>query len=174
MKQFYLEKLTWLMGFVLLTCPLCKAETKVPVLIFSGNGEADYRIELAKLNRITFGENSMVVSFSKDDTEQSIELLYSLYHHLEIGEENASSGIESVNMDADNHIFVNSKVRLLQLQSNPDSEYIVGVFDTKGHLLLSTSLCGGDSVSLEDLASGIYIAVVTDGETKFNLKFILD
>lgn len=84
-----MARLAWLMSFVLLSCLFCKAETKVPCLIFSGNAEKEHCIDLSSLNRITFGDNSMVISSSKDESKKSVELLYSLYHHLEIGDEMA-------------------------------------------------------------------------------------
>lgn len=74
------------MSFALLTCLVSKADQKVPCFIFSGNAEKEHSIDLSKFNRITFGKNSMVISSSKDDNEQPIELSYSLYHHLKIGD----------------------------------------------------------------------------------------
>lgn len=162
------------MSFVLLGGLVCKAETKVPCLIFSGNAGTEHSVDLSRLNRITFGDNSMVISSSKDDTQQSVELLYSLYHHLEIGDTTPTSGIETEVMDSETRIYVDAKAKLLHLQSASDAEFSVGIFNLNGILLLTSELCNGDAVTLEVLTPGVYIAVASDGQTRLNLKFILN
>lgn len=165
------------MSFVLLSCLICKAETKVPCLIFSGNAETEHSIDLAKLNRITFGDNSMVISSSKDDARQSVKLLYSLYHHIEIGDAvptDSESQIEPINDDTDSRIYVDAHAKLLFLESASDIKFSIGVFNISGRLLLTSELNNGDAVTLEALSPGVYIAVATDGKTKLTLKFILN
>ena len=177
MKPFHLTKLTWLMSFVLLSCLVSKAETKVPCLIFSGNAETEHSIDLASLNRITFGDNSMVISSSKDDVRESVELLYSLYHHIEIGDAaptDSESQIEPVSDDAAPRIYVDAPAKLLFLESGSDVKFSIGVFNISGRLLLTSELNNGDAVTLEALSPGVYIAVATDGKTKLTLKFILN
>ena len=78
--------LAWLLSVVLLSSLISEAETKVPCLIFSGNAEKEHCIDLASLNKITFGDNSMVISPSKSNGEKTLELQYALYHHLEFGD----------------------------------------------------------------------------------------
>lgn len=177
MKLFTSVKLTWLVSIGLLPCLVCKAETKVPCLIFSGNAETEHSIDLAKLNRITFGNNSMIISSSKDDASQSVELLYSLYHHLEIGDAiptDLESGIESVDTDSDSRIYVDAQAKLLYLQSASSAKFSIGIFNISGHLLMTAELNDGDAVTLEALTPGMYIALASDGKTKLSLKFILN
>lgn len=165
------------MSFALFSCPVCKTETKVPCLIFSGNAEKEHSIDLDKLNRITFGDNSMVISSSKDSAEKSVELLYSLYHHLEIGDAtqtDVSTGINVANANSNSRIYVDAKAKRLYLQSSNDAIFTVGVFDINGRLLLTYEISNGDTVGLETLVPGIYIAVATDGMNNLNLKFILN
>ena len=165
------------MSFVLLSCLFCKAETKVPCLIFSGNAEKEHCIDLSSLNRITFGDNSMVISSSKDASKESVELLYSLYHHLEIRDENPTDNGASVNVISENstsRIYVDAKSKLLYLRSTDDTTFHLGVFNVSGNLLLTSDLSNGDAVTLEALSSGVYIAIASDGKTKLNLKFILN
>ena len=171
-----MARLAWLMSFVLLSCLFCKAETKVPCLIFSGNAEKEHCIDLSSLNRITFGDNSMVISSSKDESKKSVELLYSLYHHLEIGDEiptDIGASIDIISDDSTSRIFVDAKSKLLYLQS-PDPTFHLGVFNVSGNLMLTSDLSNGDAVTLEALSPGVYIAVASDGKTKLNLKFILN
>lgn len=169
--------LIWQMSFVLLSSLVCKAETKVPCLIFSGNAEKEHRIDLATLNRITFANNSMIISSSKDASEESVELLYSLYHHLEIRDENPTdigASIEAISDDSNSRIYFNAQTRLLYLQTTSNAIFHVGVFNVRGNLLLTSELCDGDAVTLKALSSGIYLAIVSDGKNKLNLKFILN
>lgn len=172
-----MARLAWLMSFVPLSCLFCKAETKVPCLIFSGNAEKEYCIDLSSLNRITFGYNSMVISSSKDASKESLELLYSLYHHLEIGDETPTdigASVDVISEDSISRIYVDAKSKLLYLQSKDDTTFHIGVFNISGNLMLTSDLSNGDAVTLESLSSGVYIAVASDGKTKLNLKFILN
>lgn len=164
------------MSFVFLSSLFCEAETKVPCLIFSGNTGDELCIDLATLNRITFGDNSMIVSSSKDSNSKSIELLYSLYHHLEIGDGTPSDFGTSVNVildDPDSRIYLDAQSKLLYLQTTSDSEFQIGIFNVRGDLILTSELSNGDALMLESLSSGVYVAVATDGKTKISLKFIL-
>ena len=178
MKQFNTARLAWLMSFVLLTYLFCKAETKVPCLIFSGNAEKEHCIDFSSLNRITFGDNSMVISSSKDSSKKSVELLYSLYHHLEIGDETPTDIVTSVDDvisdDSTSRIYVDANSKLLYLQTTSDAKFHVGIFNVNGNLLLTSELNSGDAVTLDGLTPGVYIAVASDGKTKLNLKFILN
>ncbi len=172
-----MARLAWMMSFVLLSGLFCKAETKVPCLIFSGNAEKEHCIDLSSLNRITFSDNSMVISSSKDASKKSVELLYSLYHHLEIGDETPTdigASVDIISDDSTSRIYVDAKSKLLYLQSADNTKFQLGVFNVSGNLLLTSELSNGDAVTLEALSSGVYIAVASDGKTKLNLKFILN
>lgn len=165
------------MGFALLSCIVCKAETKVPCLIFSGNAEKEHCIDLSLRNRITFGDNSMVISSSKDASKESVELLYTLYHHLEIGDEipnDNEDSIGEISYDVTSQISVDVQSKLLYLSTTSDSKFQVGVFDISGKLLLISELFNGDAITLEALSTGVYIAVASDGKTRLTKKFILN
>ncbi|MDE5976459.1 MAG: T9SS type A sorting domain-containing protein [Muribaculaceae bacterium] len=177
MKQFNLLRLSWLMNLALLSSLFCKADTKVPCFIFSGNAETEHSIDLAKLNRITFGDNSMIISSSKDESNESVELLYSLYHHLEIGDGKPSgsiSGTETIDNHSDTRLQIDGISKLLYLQSASDLMFSIGIFDINGKLLQTCELKNGDAMTLEFLSPGIYVALATDGKIKLNLKFILN
>lgn len=165
----------WLSGFVLLSGLVCKAETKVPCLIFSGNAEKNHLTDLAKLNRITFGDNSMVISSSTDENQQPVELLYTMYNNIVIGEEfpdNIATGIEAIDTDSGARIYVEAQSELLYLESSSNEQFTVGIFSISGTLLLTSELRSGDAVSFDVLSPGVYIAVATNGEMFLTLKFI--
>lgn len=150
------------------------AENEVPCLVMSGHAQGERRIDLSKLNRITFGPESMTVS-SKDNPQETQELLYSLYHHIEI--RNATPDIEtgvvltpaaegySMRYLADSHS--------LKIDAPEDTMFKTGIFDVAGTLILTAEVRGGEVVSLGSLSSGTYIAVATDGVTALNLKFMV-
>lgn len=177
MKHRNIAGLAWMMSLAVLSGPFCKAETKVPCLIFSGNAEKEHCIDLSTLNRITFGDNSMVISSSKDASKKSVELLYSLYHHLEIGDEiptDIEVSVDVISDDSISRIYVDAKSKLLYLHSADNTKFQLGVFNVDGNLMLTSDLSNGDAVTLEALSAGVYIAVASDGKTKLNLKFILN
>lgn len=153
-----------------------KADTTVPYLIFSGNADDERYIDLAKYNRITFGDNSMTVSSSTDGRIPPVELLYSLYNHFEVG--NASpdvSGIDEISADTESQLIVDGQAKSLHITaSESQTRFNVGVFDISGHLMVSTTLTPDKPLSIGHLYPGIYIAVATDGKTKLYVKFILD
>lgn len=177
MKRINSTMLTCCVSVVLLSGIECKAETKVPCIIASGNAEAERCIDLASFNRITFGENSMTISSSRDANKESLELFYSLYHHLEIRDADPTDindgSVDAISEDSTSRIYVDEQAKLLHLQSTSDTEYSIGVFNISGHLLLTCELKNGDAITLDVLSPGIYIAVASDGKTKLSLKFIL-
>lgn len=160
---------------VSLTCLPARGETKVPCLIFSGNAGKKNHLDLSAFNRITFGENSIVVSSSKDETREPVEMLYSLYHHFTVGDAvpDNFSGVEVTEVGEESRIFVDGESRLLHLQSWSASPFSVGVFDIGGRLMLTCNLSAGDALTLDALPAGSYIAVATDGAVRLTLKFIL-
>lgn len=163
----------WMVGFVLLFSLLCNADTKVPCLIFSGKAETEHSIDLSKLNRITFGDNSMVISSSNDDAEPYIELLYSLYHHLEIGDAKPA-GIEQLGDNVDSRIHFDFTSKILYLQTPSEKRFSIGIFNVGGQLVHIAEVYGGNGVTLGNLSTGVYVAVATDGNIKLNLKFIIN
>lgn len=173
MKQIKSVMLVRLMSFVFFFGLLCKAETKVPCLIFSGNAEKEYCIDLSSLNKITFGDNSMVISSSKDASKEPVELLYTLYHHLEIGDGIPESSVEVITEDASSRIYVDAQSKLLYLETACDSKFQIGVFNVSGNLMMISELSNGDALTLDALSAGVYIAVASDGKTQLKLKFIL-
>lgn len=166
-----------LMGLMLLSGLVCKSDTKVPCLIFSGNAESKRCIDLSTMNRITFGENSMIVSSPNDKSEETVELLYSLFHHLEIGEANPDpidTGAEEPAVATGSSLFFDSRTKLLHLQSSEDSKFAVGVFNISGQLMLVAEMESGDALTMETLSTGVYVAVATDNKNNISYKFIIN
>lgn len=159
---------------VLLSC-VCtaKAQEEVPCLIFTGASESEYCIDLSKLNRITFGEEGMTVSASGDSQTPEVNLLYALYNHIQIGEATPTdvSGVDIVKSDEKSLLRYIFNEKSLILESSTSSAYSIGIFSLNGTLIATSSMTAGQSLSLEALTSGTYIAVATDGKSQISLKF---
>ena len=152
------------------------ANDEVPCLIFTGNSDKEYCIDLATLNRITFGNEGMTISSSKDDTVEEVQLLYSLFHHLEIGNANpsGSSGIDEINADGNSRLIFSAETKSLVLESTSPEHFTVGIFNLQGRLIATSQVRAGQSLAVDELVTGVYIAVATNGETKLTLKFIIN
>lgn len=84
-----------------------------------------------------------------------------------------SNGIETVGAESA-RIFVDTAKKLLYLESTPDAKFNIGVFNAAGYLLLTSELVSGDTMNLESLVPGVYIAVASDGITQLTLKFTIN
>lgn len=153
---------------------IAEAEEMVPCLVFSGHSPTETVIDLSKINRITFGEDSMKLSSSQNPDEDEIELLYNLFHHLEIKDATPdfTTDIEEISVYAEATLVYLSDINSLLIDDSAEHLYNVGIFDLNGSLLRTFHTNGGTSVSLESLQQGIYIAVATDGTHHLKLKFI--
>ena len=63
---------------------MANAETET-LIILKGGAETPKSIALKDYNRITFNDDCISLSSSKDASIEQIDLLYSLYHHIEFG-----------------------------------------------------------------------------------------
>lgn len=167
--------MVWLIVFN--NCGFCsaKAEDVVPCLIFTGNADNEYNIDIGRLNRITFGENGMTISSSNDNSADEIQLLYSLYHHLEIGDAKptVSASLDEISVDSHSQFKFQCDTETLVIDSSSDATFDIGVFSLNGILLATSKLKAGQELSVSDLSRGAYIAVASDGNLKLTLKFIL-
>ena len=151
------------------------ADEKIPCLIFSGASPTEKVIDLSKLNRITFGEHSLTLTSSKYPDAEEVQLLYSLFHHMEVDERvpDVISGIDETADFMQPEIAYIPDVKSLILRNATGKEYTVGIFDLKGTLIHSIRTQGETEISLQSLRPDTYIAVATDGTNHLTLKFIL-
>ncbi len=174
MKPNRIIALLWLAGLLLFSVGRATAADVVPCLIFTGNSETEHCIDLAALNRITFGDDGMIINSSKDDSVEGITLLYALFNHLEIGDATPTdnSGSAEIIADDDSHLLYRSDTKSLTIEYASDTPFTLGIFNFKGAMIATSQICAGQSLSVEALASGAYIAVATNGETTLKIKFI--
>lgn len=169
--------LTWLMSILPISCLVCKAENRMPCLIFSGNAEKELCIDLTSFNKITFRNSSMIITSTLEENKDSIELLYSRYNHLEIDDctpTDTNVSINEISVDTYPKMYVDSRNKQLHFISSSNSTFSIEIFSISGHLLLTSKLNYVDAIPLQSLPSGVYIAIASDGKIKKNLKFILN
>ncbi len=168
---------TGLLTGLLLCCSRdVAAEEKVPCLIFTGNSETEHCIDLSKLNRITFGDDGMTVSSSTGDSTEKVKLLYSLFNRIKIDDAvpTESAGLDEVEIDADSRMVFQRDTKSIVIESPSDLPYSIGIFSLNGSLIAMSTANAGQSLSVEALTTGAYIAVATNGDSKLTLKFIIN
>lgn len=166
----------WLVGLSL--CGVCKAtaEDNVPCFIFTGKSDIEQCIALEKLNRITFGDDGMTLSSSAGTGTREVQLLYSLFNHIEIGDAvpSESSAVDEIVTDTDSRMVFVPDTKTIVVESVSEIPYSIGIFSLKGTLIATSNVYAGQSLSVAPFASGMYIAVATNGESQLTLKFILN
>lgn len=176
MRPYSIIASAWLIGLSL--CGVCKAtaEDKVPCLIFTGKSDIGQCIDLEKLSRITFGDDGMTLSLSADNGIREVQLLYSLFNHIEIGDAVPSdpSAVDEIVIDTDPRIVFVPVSKTIVVESASEIPYSIGIFSLNGTLIATSGVYAGQPLSVASFAAGMYIAVATDGESQLTLKFILN
>ena len=176
MKRNHIIRVGWLTG-VFISC-VCSANAQeiVPCLIFTGNSDLTNCIDLSKFNRITFGDDEMTISSSKESVETDVTLQYSLFNHLEIGEAIPTdiSSVKIIESEGSAQLRYIADTKSLLLESSSDKPYSLGIFSLTGSLIATSKMSASQSLSVEALSEGTYIVVATNGESRLTLKFILN
>lgn len=117
----------------------------------------------------------MTISSSKGSNETEVKLLYSLFNRLEIGDAVPTdlSSVKIVEAEGNAKLLFNADTKLLALESDSEQPYSIGIFSLKGTLIATSKIAAGQTLSLNDLSDGTYIAVATDGKSRLTIKFIL-
>lgn len=151
------------------------AQNEVPCLIFKGESQEDCRVDLSVFNRITFVENGMLLTSSKNVTEEEVLLLYSMYNRMETGAAipTISVDVDKIVAESNDALHFDAAAKTIHLQSGSDKEFAIGVFTPEGAMAATAKISADMPLSLQNLASGIYIAIATDGKTSMTLKLIL-
>lgn len=151
------------------------AEEKKPCLIFTSDAGADYAVDLMKYNRITFGEESMTLTNSETGGA-SLSVLYSAYNRFKVGEAEPSQlAIDELSAESPVQFSYSKARQIISLSSDSgigDEVYRVGVFNLAGSLVLSALLRSGESLSVESLAMGAYVAIAVGEKSTQSLKFV--
>lgn len=117
----------------------------------------------------------MTISSSTDSNTPEVNLLYALYNHFTIGDAipTDASGVDAVKADGNTQLRFISNAKSLVLESGSSSTYTIGIFSLNGTLIATSSMTAGQSLPLDALTPGAYIAVATNGESQINVKFKL-
>ncbi len=157
----------WCLGAYI---PSLKAEETNPhCLVFSGHSGQEYALDMALFNRITFGENSMIVT-GPDNSSSRKELLYTAFHHLEFKKAKPSE-VNELSISFTN-LFYDRASDSIKLTTDSDKSCTVGIFNLDGILMISAEISNGKALSIEKLPTGIYIAVAVDANLNQKIKFV--
>lgn len=117
----------------------------------------------------------MTISSPTNSNTPEVTLLYALFNRLEIGDATPTdvSEVDAVKADSDLQLRFISTEKSLVLESPSTSTYSIGIFSLNGTLIATSTMTSGQSLSLETLTSGTYIAVATNGESQISIKFKL-
>lgn len=175
MKSNHISAFGWLTALLISGFSVAKAQDAVPCLIFTGNSDTPYNIDLDKLNRVTFGDDGFIVSSSSDSSQPEETLLYSLYNRLAIGDAVPSipTGIDGIEADVNTCLRYMSDTKSIVLDATADTPYSIGIFSINGVLIATSNMSAGQSLNVSSLPTGSYIAVASNGNSKLTLKFIL-
>lgn len=165
----------WLACTMMLITISAYGENVVPCLIFTGNSGSKQSLDLSKLNRITFDNDGFTVSSSNGGSTEGIRLLYSLFNHIEIGDDTPTNvnGIDKISISTDSKLLFREADRGLKIETPSTNQFMIGIFNMNGVIVATSNMDTNDSLSLEALSPGAYVAVATDGEIKLTLKFII-
>lgn len=167
----------YLLGGLMFSGFFCaaKAQNPVPCLIFSGNADTEHSIDLAEKNRIYVTADGMKVSSRHEDPSAEVLLPFSNYHRFRIGMRIPDTLTETgyILSDGSSSLVFLSDTKSIFLKSVKESVFSIGIYNLSGVLIASSAMHSGQSLSLEPLPAGMYIATASDGETNLMLKFII-
>lgn len=149
-----------------------RSQNTVPCLIFSGKSETSRLFDLSVRNRVTFNEAGMQVT-SCDASVEPIQLLYSEFHHIEVGEGVPSvvTGNDELSISGENSLAYISSDKVLTITSPSSYIFNIGIFNINGVLIATSEMTAGQQLSVELLEPGIYLAVAVNDDIKLSLKF---
>lgn len=176
MKAAKLLILAWLSGSTFISGNICKADTEVPCLIFSGSSPEERHVDLSTLNRITFGANSMTVSSSTNEIIPTLELAYSDYHHFRIDNAVADNPVTSkdkIGSESNAGLYLNAVAKSLCLSGTENAQFIVRIYNLQGEIFKTSEMYCGESLPLDGFVNGVYMAHATGGTIQLHLKFII-
>ncbi len=175
MKRHRIYSCGWLAGSILTCfCPV-KAQELVPCLIFTGNSDTEYCIDIARQNRISFGDEGMSVGSFAQSNDAEITLSYSMYNHIAIGNANPtqSSAVDIVEVRDSSKLVYQPETKVLVLEAASDAPFTIGIFGLNGTLIATSTMYAGQSLPVAALPPGAYFAIGSNEVTKISLKFIM-
>ena len=175
MDKSILYRLGCLISGLITFCNAVHANDEVPCLVISGHDSNEKQsLDLAIYNRITFGDDSMTISSSKNADADPVTLLYSAFNHMEVQDDIPMNGsdVDEVWLSSQSSLFYNRATESLGLNAELGDVYAVGIFDMDGRLMVNSRLRNGESLPTNTLSSGVYVAIAINGNTRLALKFV--
>lgn len=152
----------------LLLIPLKVLADEVDSFQFSKNGDKGRTYAIEKYNRLTFTDDSFILS-SSTDAHESVIIPYGDYNRVVLTEGHLL-GIEDVSIEGNTTLRYDHATHSVELIHEIEEEYMLRVYDTNGDLVAQ----GKNIVDLSSHPANVYIAIATNGQTNLIIKFIND
>lgn len=173
MNKFFHLKSIWLVVFLIFCVSKIWGATEVPCLVFTGDSEQKSSHDIEKYNRIYLGDEGFILHSKTGSDVPNIELLYSMFNHLEFKDDMPTTGVESILSDGESFLRYSETDKTLEIITPSQNEFSLGIFNLSGILVATSNLGNARRISLDSLSPGVYIAAATDGEIKLTIKFIV-
>ena len=146
------------------------ADEPTHIEISGRNGDRQL-FDLMSFNRITFGENSMKLSRSEAPDFNAPELLYSQFNRIAF--------ISEVLSDVDEEISTGIAIcyiaedKALEIIGEEYEDFDIKIYNALGLLIQHTKSATNERIYLNNLTSGVFIAIATNGRNNLRVKFIV-
>ncbi len=177
MNGFPFKRIGYLLTFLTIGCGyLAATNPEVPCVVFSGNADSDINIDLSKYKRITFLEDSFIISSPENDDCEDISLGYSDFHHFSFQNTNptAMTEVKEIESVGKTGIFYSASEKIIKAQFSEENILSLTILNPEGQILLTSELSVAQPIYVGNLTPGVYIAVATDGDARYTIKFILE
>ena len=152
--------------------PTARGGEVKPSLIFSGDAQRQHVVALDQYNRVSFGPESMTLTHS-DDPTALLQLPYSSYNLFSIGEAEPTASISDIVAEAPTQSALFAYDAAIQsLRSTSVDLLNISVYNLAGHCLLTATLAEGETLPVDTLIKGIYLAKAETKSTTNTIKFI--
>lgn len=172
-KVFHLKSI-WLIAFLIFwSAKIWGATGELPCLVFTGPSEQKSSHDIETYNRIYLGDEGFTLHSNTYSDFPDIELLYSLFNHLEFKDDVPSAGVELNLSDGESFLRYSEIEKILEISTPSTNNFSLGIFNLSGMLIAASDLGSARKISVDALSSGVYVAVATDGIIKLTVKFIV-
>lgn len=173
MKKVFHLKLIWLVAFLIFCGSKIWGAQDVSCLVFTGASEQKSSHDIEIYNRIYLGETGFKLQSNSQPDTPEIELLYSLFNHLEFKDDIPNSRVESLLSDGESCLRYSEIDKSLEILTPSQKDFTLGIFNMSGILVATSNLGNSRTISVDSLTPNVYIAVATDGYIKLTIKFIV-
>lgn len=143
---------------------------EVPCLIFSGNA-GNKSIAISDYNRISFGNDAMILSSSANPNKPALDLLYSDYNTFRVRND-APSGVAEIKQLNNFGLVYYSASKEIGVSSACSEPINISIYNLAGMAIGSDVINPGERVSIANSPAGVYLVVATCGPLRNVCKIV--